>query len=373
MPRQQILRAGVLGRRAPPSTTTTSAATRSFTTSGPQLAEEDNNNKPTRSISAATRLTKISTGAAVKRPLDIRTLRANNTGPSASPFGKAPSASGAPTGAKILSIKSLRLAARYTPGGGAGTVGPRPSTGFRSNQQQQQQQTGFRRAGPGAGGRQSGNRPARLSGKFTRGAGGKGGNKQAKKEKPKEANEGKMVLSEAEKAVVDRYEKGEVVPFVPKLRRKDLSGYGGGLATSAQWGKVQSVIQTMRLMGGGQAFNRDSGVTMDITAVRKRAFKEGKPIFFNSQGERDWLEKGERFFPGRAPLKAREAVLDLAVLGNYKEVGYKELGDVKGLIENYTARTWSYRGEDQRRFLDKVMSLLPAEAAKGKGGAQKRA
>lgn len=37
-----------------------------------------------------------------------------------------------------------------------------------------------------------------------------------------------MVFFEVEKVVVDWYEKGEVVLFVFKLRRKDLSGYGGG-------------------------------------------------------------------------------------------------------------------------------------------------
>lgn len=58
------------------------------------------------------------------------------------------------------------------------------------------------------------------------------------------------------------------------------------------------------------------------------------------------MEKGERFFFGWVLLKVREVVLDLVVLGNYKEVGYKELGDVKGLIENYMVRMWSYRGED---------------------------
>ncbi|KAK0670408.1 hypothetical protein QBC41DRAFT_318097 [Cercophora samala] len=397
MPRQQILRAAALGRAsAPPPTTSTTSPTalRSFTTSAPQLAEEsNNNNKPTRGIAAATRLTKISSGA-IKRPLDIRTLRAN-TGPGASPFGKSASpTAAAPGGGKILSIKSLRLPARFS-AGGAGTVGPRPNTGFRSQQQQQQQTGGnmfrrgaapspggFSRSGAGAGGRfpsrQPGGRPARPGGGFAAGGGGgKGratGDKKERKEKPKDASEGKMVLSPGEKAVVDRYEKGEVVPFLPRLEEKDLSGYGGGLATSAQWGKVQSVIQTMRLMGGGMAFNSDSGVTMDITAVKKRVFKEGKPIFFNSRGEREWLAQGEKWFNGRAPQKAREAVLELAVLGKYKKAGYKELGDVEGLIENYTGKTWSYRQEDQKKFLDKVMSLLPAEeAAKLKGAAQKRA
>ncbi|KAK4180757.1 hypothetical protein QBC36DRAFT_319358 [Triangularia setosa] len=377
MPRQQILKAA-LGRAAPPTTTAQpSAAVRTFTSSAPQMAE-DNNSKSSRSQTAATRLTQLSSGG-VKRPLDIRSLRANaNTGPLASPFGKpSPTSSPSATGGKILSIKSLRLPARFGAGRlGTGTVGPRPSTGFRASQQGGAATTGsgvFRRGGaPAAGGgfprgkrvpapgaRQAGARLARPGGKF-------GGGKKGRKEKSKEAEEGKMVLSEAEKKVVDRYEKGEVVPFLPKLEEKDLSGYGAGLATSAQWGKVQSVIQTMRLMGGGQAFNSDSGVTMDIRAVRKRVFNERKPVFFNSEGEREWLRQGERYFNGQAPERAREAVVDLAVLGKYNGRGYKELGDVKGLIENYTGRTWSYRQEDQRRFLEKVMSLLPAEAAKDK-------
>ncbi|KAK4197866.1 hypothetical protein QBC40DRAFT_284748 [Triangularia verruculosa] len=370
MPRQQILKAALgRGAAAPPTASTTAhSAARSFTTSAPQLAED---NKPSRSQTAATRLTQLSSGA--RRPIDVRALGAN-TGPSANPFGKSAAASssssGAPAGGKILSIKSLRLPARYAPGGaGAGTVGPRPKTGFRATQPGSAAGGAFRRGGsaggfsrggrtPAAGARQAGARPARLGGKVR--------DKKDRKERSKEAEEGKLALSEAEKQVVDRYEKGEVVPYLPTLTEKELSGYGGGLATSAQWGKVQSVIQTMRLMGGGQAFNSDSGVTMDITAVRKRVFKEKKPIFFNSAGEREWLRKGEKFVSGKVPEKARKVVVDLAVLGKYRETGFKELGDVKGMIENYTGRTWSYRQEDQRRLMEKVISLLPAEAAKGK-------
>ncbi|KAK0728996.1 hypothetical protein B0T21DRAFT_370088 [Apiosordaria backusii] len=372
MPRQQLLKAA-LGR-APPPTTAAQSAARSFTTSAPQLAEDSNNNsRQSRSESAATRLTQLSSGG-VKRPIDVRSLRANaNTGPLASPFGKSAPSTGT-GGGKILTIKSLRLPARFSPGGsGPGTVGPRPKTGFRASQggiggrgggssfggggarftPSTPGSGGFRRGPrvPAPGARQAGARPARPGGKF----GGDGHNDRNKKERPKEAEEGKMVWSEAEKELMGKYEKGEVVPFLPRLEEKDLSGYGGGLATSAQWGKVQSVIQTMRLMGGGQAFNCDSGVTMDITAVKKRVFVEKKPVFFNSEGEKEW-----------------KAVVDVAVLGKYKETGYKELGDVKGMVENYAGRTWSYRQEDQRRLLEKVMSLLPAEGQKG-AAPQKRA
>ncbi|SPQ18611.1 f79d67be-3683-49c0-9c75-bdbfee244369 [Thermothielavioides terrestris] len=180
---------------------------------------------------------------------------------------------------------------------------------------------------------------------------------------------GKLVWSPEEQAVLDRLDKGEVVPYEPKLTLDSLSGYGAAIATDAALGQVESAIRTMRLMTGGMAFNSDSGVTTDLDVVNKRA-RQGLPIFLHSKGEKDWIERGRR---GMRVVEAdpatKKAIIDAAVRGKYEAPGFAEISDVKATMANYHSRTFTYSAADSKKFIDKVLSLLPAQAG-SKPGAQ---
>lgn len=219
----------------------------------------------------------------------------------------------------------------------------------------------------GAGGRIAGGLRGRGGGRRGAGRGGRGGGARAERPKKKKDDfaevDGKLKWSEEEQAVFDRIEQGEVVPFVPKLTPDNLSGYGPALATDAHIGKAETVLRTMRMISGGQAFNSDSGVTVDAKAMRRRYHHEKKPVFFNSKAEKEWAERAEPNWKVRAPSEeTKKAILDLSVLGLYQETKPAGITDVEGIMANYHGRTWSYRTEDSKKFVNKVLSILPAEA-----------
>ncbi|AEO66129.1 uncharacterized protein THITE_2113990 [Thermothielavioides terrestris NRRL 8126] len=220
------------------------------------------------------------------------------------------------------------------------------------------------RAGGGGGG---GRRSPRTSRRRARGGGGKENTERAGT--GDEARGQKLVWSPEEQAVLDRLDKGEVVPYEPKLTLDSLSGYGAAIATDAALGQVESAIRTMRLMTGGMAFNSDSGVTTDLDVVNKRA-RQGLPIFLHSKGEKDWIERGRR---GMRVVEAdpatKKAIIDAAVRGKYEAPGFAEISDVKATMANYHSRTFTYSAADSKKFIDKVLSLLPAQAG-SKPGAQ---
>ncbi|KAK4457995.1 hypothetical protein QBC42DRAFT_349992 [Cladorrhinum samala] len=271
-------------------------------------------------------------------------------------------------GPKILSLRSLRGSFGGHARGGVqrGPLdGPRGGSGLG---------IASRPAFAGAGGRIAGGFRGRGrgggSGSGRRGAGRGGGRGGARAERAKKKKkddfadvDGKLKWNEEEQAVFDRIEQGEVVPFVPKLTPDNLSGYGPALATDAQVGKVETVLRTMRMISGGQAFNSDSGVTVDAKAMRRRYHHEKKPVFFNSKAEKEWAERAEPNWSVRAPSEeTKKALLDLSVLGLYQDTKPAGITDVKGMMVNYHGRTWSYRTEDSKKFVDKVLSILPAEA-----------
>ncbi|EAQ92826.1 hypothetical protein CHGG_01061 [Chaetomium globosum CBS 148.51] len=172
---------------------------------------------------------------------------------------------------------------------------------------------------------------------------------------------GPRVLNPEEQAVIDRLEKGEVVPFDPQLTMNSLTGYGAAVATDASVGQVETVLRTMRLMTGGMAFNSESGVTADVKEVMKR-YRAKKPIFVHSKGEKAWIESAQPRLKLVGPdAGTKKAIIEPAVLGKYEAAGFAEVGDTAGTMANYHSRTFTYMGADSQKFMDKVLSLLPAQ------------
>jgi hypothetical protein len=169
--------------------------------------------------------------------------------------------------------------------------------------------------------------------------------------------------------VIDRLDKGEVVKFDPKLTLDSLTGYGAAVASDVPIGQVETALRTMRLMTGGMAFNSDSGVTADITAIMKR-YQAKKPIFVHSKEEKAWIESAQPRLRLVGPDEGtKKAIVDTAIRGEYKAGGFAEMGDVKGIMAQYHTRTFTYMSADSQKFMDKVLSLLPAQQG-GSAGAQ---
>lgn len=332
--------------------------------------------------------------------VDARALRSPST---SSPTDPSASPTGAP---RILNVRSLRgsfrggrgglgrFSRRSAEGGGeGGENGGRPRTpgfarkGFgvafgagKDGQGQGQGQGEFagvvgrfgRRFGPGA--RQSGGFATRGRDGGARGRragrGGRTGERRKREAKDEGAGKDeKMKFSPEEKAVIDRLDRGEVVRFDPKVTRESLSGYGAAIATDAALGQVESAIRTMRLMSGGMAFNADSGVTSDMRAVMKR-YEAKQPIFVNSKGEKEWIERAQPKLQLSEPTAdIKKAIVDASIRGKYETRSFAELGDVKSIVGNYHQRTFTYKSSDSQKFMDKVLSLLPAQGRSGKAPA----
>ncbi len=168
-----------------------------------------------------------------------------------------------------------------------------------------------------------------------------------------------MRFSAEEQAVVDRIEKGVVVPYDPKVTQDSLSGYGAAIATDAPLGQVETALRTMRIMTGGMAFNSDSGVTADVTAIMKR-YGEKKPIFVHSAEEKAWIERAKPKYQLSEPTaEIKKAIVDAVVLGKHEAAQFSELSDTSAIMANYHGRSYTYRASDSQRFMDKVQSLLP--------------
>ncbi|KAK0746208.1 hypothetical protein B0T18DRAFT_446779 [Schizothecium vesticola] len=198
--------------------------------------------------------------------------------------------------------------------------------------------------------------------------GGRRGAKKVANEVPKA-----VVYSEAEKAVMDRSEQGIVRDYVPTVQMKDLSGYGAPVATDTTLGQVETALRTMRIMGGGNAFNSDAGVTVDARAVRRRYLKEKKPVFFNTLEEKDWAERASPGLKVTMPeVATRKAIVDLTIRGQYEAPAYVEVTDAMGTITNYHNSTFSYTGAHSRAFIEKVQSLLPVDTTARPADEQKK-
>lgn len=262
---------------------------------------------------------------------------------------------------KVINLRSLR---RVPVGGrlGQGLGRGRPGVGGPFGA----------RLGAGPGGAPRGGRLGAAAGRQAgRGRGPVGGRRRARRDADKDdgpgsaAGQGKLTFTPEEQAIIDRLDKGEVVRFDPKLTLDSLSGYGAAVATDAPIGQVETAIRAMRVMTGGMAFNSDSGVTADITDIMKR-YNQKKPFFVHSKGEKEWIETAKPKFQVVEPkAETKKAIIDAAIRGKYEAPTFTDLSDVKNMVANYHSRTFTYRASDSQRFLDKVLSLLPAQGAAG--------
>lgn len=208
-----------------------------------------------------------------------------------------------------------------------------------------------------------------------RGRGGRGRGRGARRGQQAERQVkrgGKLEWSEEERAVINRLEQGEVVPFEPKVTLDSLTGYGAAVATDAPIGQVESALRTMRLMTGGMAFNADSGVTADLRTVIRR-YREKKPIFVHSKEEKAWIESAHpKLLVAGPDAGTKKAIIDAAILGKYDETKFAATRDARATVLNYHARSFTYRASDSQKFMDKVLSLLPAQGGGGKPAVQAR-
>ncbi|KAL2270201.1 hypothetical protein VTJ83DRAFT_2385 [Remersonia thermophila] len=406
-----------LARRAALGTPlSTATPTSFFSTTAPALADGDapsTGGTPSparsRSRSAVEKITQLnskrngaspdgpfksSNPGAGPRVIDARALKV-------SPGGAAGPSSG--SGPKVLNLRSLR--GRGGGAGGGGSTGLRRRAPFGADGGPLLGRTPERfgaRPGPRAGGRPgTGAGAARGRGGSRLGArgalaaaGGRGGARRArggtrraggarrgrgdKDEGSKAGQQGsKLTWTPEEQAVIDRLEKGEVVRFDPALPTADkLAGYGSPLATDAPQGRVETVMRAMRVMTGGMAFNPESGVTADVREVVKR-YREKKPVFVHSQAEKEWIEWAKPKYRLVGPSEdVKKAILNTVVSGKYQPTsGFADLSDakaapaakltpaVKNIMAAQLSRTGTYTANDSKRFIDKVLSLLPAQAA----------
>jgi len=170
--------------------------------------------------------------------------------------------------------------------------------------------------------------------------------------------------------VLDRLDQGELTPYTPQATLEGLLGFGPAIATDNTLGKMESALRSMRMMGGGQAFDNDPAGTVDTKAIAKRYLHDKKPIFFNTKQEKEWLElsmKGMKIAGVVDPIK--QAVLETTVMGKYRATEFKEIKDVAGTMANYHSRDASYRASHSLEFTEKVLSILPNQVKGGSGKA----
>lgn len=287
-------------------------------------------------------------------------------------------------GPKVINVRSLKGTlgngprGRFAPGGGvAGAVAP--GAALRP------------RFGPGAAGRPRFGAPSAPTG--ASGAAGGGGRRTGfgagsgarrvqrprkdgdkKKEKFK-GDDYDAPPTEEEKAFLRNLEQGTVTEYVPKLTPELLLGYGPPVMTDVNLGKVETALRTMRILGGGQPFNPESGVTSDPTAVKHRYVHEKKPVFFSSVEEKEWLRESlDKFALSQGPeKKTKKAILETSVLGKYEAPKYVEsLTDTVKVVEHYQSGTFSYTPGDAEKFKAKLNQLLAAGQPRAAPAAQKK-
>lgn len=216
----------------------------------------------------------------------------------------------------------------------------------------------------GGGFRATGRGTRPVGGRFVPGRGRKSAvGKRERKPKAVEASGGKMRFTAAEKEVMDRIDQGEVTEYKPHVTLDDLEGYGPAVASDSPFGKIESAMQAMRIMGGGAAFNSDLSPTMDYEGAYKRYIREKKPVFFNSAAEKAWVHSAWGGFTVSKPsVVTTDAIIDLTIRGKYEDTtSFVDLSDTKATVANYHSQTFSYRPSDSKAFIDKLEALLPAE------------
>lgn len=182
--------------------------------------------------------------------------------------------------------------------------------------------------------------------------------------------------TEEEKAFVRNLEQGTVTEYVPKLTPDLLLGYGPPVSTDVSLGKVETALRTMRILGGGQPFNPDSGVTSDPTGVKRRYVHEKKPVFFSSTEEKEWVKDSlDKFALSQGPeKKTKKMILETSVLGKYEAPKYVEsITDTVKVVEHYQKGTFAYAPSDAEKFMGKLNHLLAAGQPRAAPPAAKKA
>ncbi|KAK4140299.1 uncharacterized protein C8A04DRAFT_15078 [Dichotomopilus funicola] len=227
------------------------------------------------------------------------------------------------------------LGQQNRPGPGARAVRPRFGAGLR----------GGRFGGMGGRGDRRGG--------FRRDRKGAGDKKRSRGPEPP------LEIDEEAQAYLDQLDVGEVVRFDPKVTAESLIGYGAAVATDSGPGQIETLLRNMRLMSGGMAFNAHAGVTTDLHEVAKKGWSQ-TPVFVNTMEEKAWIHEGRpniRLVTPSAELK--KAIVEPALLGKYNAPTFAEAGNVAATVANYHSRTFTYTDGDSKKFMDKVLSLLP--------------
>ncbi|KAK3393789.1 hypothetical protein B0H63DRAFT_459220 [Podospora didyma] len=270
-------------------------------------------------------------------------------------------------GPKVFNLRSLRGTLRGRGGGVDGAGPPRrfPLAGAAAGGEDS-----FRSARPEGAGftpRGRGRTPGRGAARGGRGR-GRGGARRGRKDGGAnnfKDDQSKMRISPAEQELINRVEQGEVTSYTPSVTSATLLGYGPAVSTDASIGKVETALRTMRIMGGGRAFNADDGVTADAKEAMRRYRHEKKPLFLNSLAEKAWIESVK---PHDLRIKAPEeatkrAIVDMAVLGKYEAPVFADVTDTMGTLASYHGRDSSYKNSDISEFTAKVRALLPKQKA----------
>ncbi|KAM7189377.1 hypothetical protein V8F20_010193 [Naviculisporaceae sp. PSN 640] len=348
---------------------------RTFSTTQTTRSDEDNNTKSNenatgrqKSAQAAAKLGQLVRREPFGPPAGARDAR--SLGAKVTPTA----------GSKVINLRSLRdrpagALPRFRLAGGAGGASgaPRPGgvQGLGSGRFTGGTSGASKFGGARPGGRFGAPGGARSRGRPGAGAGGSGYlARKRQADKAKKAKEDRLndrpvdrPWSAAEMEVLDRLDQGELTTYTPQATLESLVGYGPAIATDNTLGKLESALHTMRVMGGGRAFDNDPASTVDPRAYAKRYFHEKEPVFFNTVEEKKWLHRALARKVEGPPDVVKEAIIETVVKGKYVAPEFKDLSDVKGIVANYQNRDASYRPSHCQEFTEKLVSILPPAKA----------
>ncbi|TLS24671.1 hypothetical protein PpBr36_09002 [Pyricularia pennisetigena] len=189
-----------------------------------------------------------------------------------------------------------------------------------------------------------------------RGQGGSRGgeNKEKAKLTPEEAEICKKL-----DARYDRLNAGTAGIYTPSTSVESLKGWRPAVPTSTgSAGMVEGAIRAMRVLGGGQAFNTESGPNHPRDTEHR--YHSEKPIFFSDPKERDYLIQETHLRSIRGPgEETKEAIMSAVVRGEYEGPKFADMTQVMPTLAMFHRQNSTYKASDAQRFADKVASLLP--------------
>ncbi|KAH6697703.1 hypothetical protein EV126DRAFT_425785 [Verticillium dahliae] len=172
-----------------------------------------------------------------------------------------------------------------------------------------------------------------------------------------------------EQAYADGLQFGEASSFRPDAVTLDsLTGWGPAIAGDGERGKVETVMQNLRILGGAQGFEpRHLGVP-EWTA-RKLAKTDNAMHFFNTKEERAHFVARQPDFKFEGAEEAvRKVILERAVKGEHEKPQYSEGKKPVDLARNAHLKDPTYREKDVETFEAKVKQLIASK--KGSAGQQ---